>query len=216
MSEIRTPPSLKWLIDKHARLLGELAKFDKSHLDRITLAEKEVEKAEAALIEARRQLAFEKVIESDAARSLRADLEAIDRALGLHDIQINPEIIPKIQTQDAKRTLPHGAITRSIYECLKKANGRPVTTTEITMFIAVRYSVTQIDEIFDSLRNAVRSRAKNLRLEGKLERLHPGQGNSESIWKKPGGDADYSHLSNSSPLQLSLPMDTLPVASPPL
>lgn len=205
MSQFRTPPSLKWLIDKYARLLGELAKFDKTHLDRITHAESELEKAEVALVEARHRLAFEKSLETSVALSLRSDLQAVERTLSMHDIQINPELISQVRTQDADRTLPHGAITKSIYECLKYANGHPVTTTELALFICLRYGILQAGEEFDSLRYTVKSRAKDLCRLGKLERLHQAGGNLKGAWRLPNSP-DIPLLTENSPRQLALAM----------
>ncbi len=205
MSRIRTPPSLKWLIDKYARLLGELAKFDKTLLERITHAEHEVEKAERALVEARHRLAFEKSLETNVGLSLRSDLKATERMLSLHEIQINPELISQIRTQEADRTLPHGTITRSIYECLKCANGHPVTTTELTLFICLRYGIPQAGEEFDSLRYTVKSRAKNLCRLGRLERLHEAGGNLKGAWRLP--NSSHPPLSTENrPRQLPLSM----------
>ena len=48
MSQIRTPPSLKWLIDKRARLLGEITKYEKSSIEHIA-------KAKGALDQAKHQ-----------------------------------------------------------------------------------------------------------------------------------------------------------------
>ena len=49
MSQIRTPPSLKWLIDKRARLLGEISKRECTQSTAIESAETALEKAQYLL-----------------------------------------------------------------------------------------------------------------------------------------------------------------------
>lgn len=69
MSRVRTPPSLKWLLDKRARLLGEIIKLDSSYPERIKEAKAQVAQAEIALDLAKRDLAQ---IESSGQRIIEA------------------------------------------------------------------------------------------------------------------------------------------------
>lgn len=183
MSQIRTPPSLKWLINKRARLLGEINKYENTRSERMASAEKAVADATHALNSARQRLACEQIVRPKYLEALREDIKAIDNALALHDIQIDPEIIPQIRSQEAQKKLPHGVITRAIYEYFKVAGNRPVSTTEIAMFVAVRNNIETAGDIFQVFRTSVRYRLKNLCIEGKVERLHPPKTALEGRWK---------------------------------
>jgi hypothetical protein len=99
MSQIRTPPSLKWLIDKRSRLLGEIAKYEGTD---------QVKKAQAELKQAQYRLTYEKSIRPKIISVLQSELEAIDIALGLHEVRIDPRIIPETRTYDVARKLPYG------------------------------------------------------------------------------------------------------------
>lgn len=182
MSRIRTPPSLKWLIDKRARLLGEITKIELGHEERLDRAKKRLKVAEEELVGAQRQLHYERDIADKHIQALKADLQSIDRALGLHKIQINPEIIAPIRTQDEVRHLPYGEITRLIFDYLKVTNGEPATTTELAIFIASRENLNLTDREFQLFRRKVLHRLRNLHAEGKLERLQQVKGAIEKKW----------------------------------
>lgn len=70
----RIPPSLNWLINKRARLAGDITKAEKraNELYRLKLKEIEV---------------------------LRRDLSIIDATIRLHEIQIDPKCIRPIKGQ---------------------------------------------------------------------------------------------------------------------
>jgi hypothetical protein len=183
MSEIHTPPSLKWLIDKRARLLGEISKYENNHLTRLAHAEKAVSDAVNALNYAKQRLAYEQSVRPKLLSVLREDLKVIDSAMGLHEIQIDPEIIPRICSQEATKKLPYGVITRSIYECLGCAGKNSMTTSEIATFIAVRHNMEVVSDDFSALRESVQKRLKTLCAEGKVERIHPVKTALEGRWK---------------------------------
>lgn len=166
-------------------MLGELNKLEKSLPDRQTKARQDVERAEITLAAAKEQLAYEETMAPKIVRALQADLRAIDTAIGMHEIQINPEIIRPIHTQDAERSLPYGEITRSIYDCLKCAGGVPVTTTEIAVFIASNNNLELSDVEFQAFRTSVRYRLKTIASQGKIKRLHQMKGAPEGKWMLP-------------------------------
>ncbi len=99
--ETRTPSSLKWLVDKRARLAGHIAQIKR--------------KAAAA-----RQRAAD--LESSAEATLR-DLEALDRILGLHDICVPPEVIRPVRMTSDGPLLQRGHISRNVLACLRDAAG---------------------------------------------------------------------------------------------
>ena len=175
MSQIRTPPSLKWLIDKRSRLLGEIAKYENSRTIQI-------EKAQTALEQAQYRLTYEKSIRPKIISVLKAELEAIDIALGLHEIKIDPGVVPETRTYDVARTLPYGNMTRNIFECLKLAGGRAMTTTDIAAFVAIKNGIDASDNGFFNFRESVRCRLKNLQHDGKIERASIGNRALDARW----------------------------------
>lgn len=182
MSQIRTPPSLKWLIDKRARLHGELLKLEKSHPKNVEDAKMRVLEAEKILELAKQKLLH---IESAGARmlnTLRWDIESVDNTLGFHEIQISPGIIPPIRTQDAERYANHGCMTRAIFERLKLAGGQPVNTLELTDFVAAKLGVELTENNYQDFRNKIRNRLKTLYREGKVRRLHQVKGAVVGRW----------------------------------
>jgi hypothetical protein len=185
MSKIRTPPSLKWLIDKRARLLGEITKIELGCQERLDRAENRLKIAEEALVGARRHLHYEQEVADKHVQALKADLQSIDAALGLHEIQINPEIIAPIRTQDEVRHLPYGEITRLIFDYLKSANGESATTTELAVFIATRENLELTDAEFQLFRRKTAHRLRNLHADGKVERLQQVKGAIEKKWALP-------------------------------
>ena len=156
------PPSLKWLIDKRARLLGEITKYEKSSIARIA-------KARGALDQAKHQYDYENIVKPKLISVLRAELSAIDVALSLHEIQIAPESIPQIRTVVAEKQLPYGAITKSIYQCLKCAGKNSISTTEIAAFIALQHNLELSEDTFFTFRQSVRYRLKSICVGGKIE-----------------------------------------------
>lgn len=174
MSQIRTPPSLKWLIDKRSRLLGEIAKYEGTD---------QVKKAQAELKHAQYRLTYEKSIRPKIISVLQSELEAIDIALGLHEVRIDPRIIPETRTYDVARKLPYGNMTRSIFECLKLADGRAMSTTDIAAFVAIKNGIDTSDRGFFDFRESIRCRLKNLQLDGKIERASIGNRALDARWK---------------------------------
>ncbi len=154
----RIPPSLKWLIDKRARLDGEIKKTRES-----------LKNAQFLI---------------DELKQLECDLAAIDRALGLHEIPVQLEDIMPIKSQYVRLNLPHGELTKSILLCLRLRGGGPVTTTEFASFIIARHADLEIaDEMSKAeLNKSVRYRLKNLCRQGLIERNHPLKGASEGVW----------------------------------
>jgi hypothetical protein len=189
MSRIRTPSSLKWLLDKRARLLGELIKHENSLPGRIDDARKKLLAAEHNFERARQELA---TIESAGPRiieRLRLDIQALDNALGHHEIQINPELIPPIRTPDTERYSDHGKMTRAIFECLKMAGGHSASTLEIADHIAIELGLSITDDTYQTFRKKVNWRLKNLCRDGKIRRLHQVKGAIIGRWALPDDPA---------------------------
>lgn len=183
MGRINTPASLNWLINKRARLLGEINKLQKSLPERLVEAQLDVVRAEIKLVQAKEHLAYEQTVETRIIPALKADLQAIDTTIGMHEIQINPEIIPPIQSHKVKKVLPYGEITRCVFDSLKCAGGGPLSTLEIASFIASHHGLDLSGEKLSALGDSVRYRLKDLRAKGKVERLNETKGpNQEGLW----------------------------------
>lgn len=189
MSSIRTPSSLKWLIDKRARLLGEIIKLEKSHPKQIDEAKRRVAEAEDLLKQSTEDLASVKATGTRLIETLRRDLQSVDNTLGLHEIQINPELIAPLRTQDAERHSSHGGMTRAIFERLKLAGGKSVTTLELTDYVAIAMGLELTDENYQEVKEKIRWRLKNLCAEGKIRRLHQVKGCIVGRWTLPDDPA---------------------------
>jgi hypothetical protein len=100
----RLPSSLNWLVDKRARLDHEV-----KHIRKV------VKEA------------------NDLLRELELALAAIDRTLGLHEINVDKANIDSIRTTPRGEKLPYGSLTQCIVKVLKAAGGAPLTIQEITI-----------------------------------------------------------------------------------
>ena len=185
MSSIRTPPSLSWLINKRARLQGEIIKLEESHSKNVDEAKKRVVEAEMSLELAKQDLVCIETVGPRMIEALRIDLQSVDNTLGLHEIQINPDIIPPICTPDADGLFAHGELTSTIFECFKLAGGRSVSTLEITDFVAIKIGVELTSDNYQIFRKKISWRLKNLCADGKIRRLHQVKGAVVGRWALP-------------------------------
>jgi len=80
----RIPPSLKWLIDKRARLAGEIRKT-KLAVERAHLIVNEL-------------------------KALEETLSALDKTFELHDIRIDVNLIKPVNSKYVRLSLPHGSL----------------------------------------------------------------------------------------------------------
>lgn len=153
----RIPSSLKWLIDKRARL------------------DAEIKKTQASLAKTRRLI--------KELSDLKETLEAIDLALGMHEIKVDIECIQPLRSHYAKINLPYGELTRSILARLRSSGGTPVKTTSIIAFVEERYVALNIPpENRAKLARSVHYRLKDLARGGVLLRHHDPYSNTEGLW----------------------------------
>lgn len=185
MSTPRTPSSLKWLITKRARLLGEIQSLQKQRLKEIAQCNEMISTALSAYELAVDQL---KRIEHRSEHELKlaeADIRAIDTALSMHEIQIDPNIIPAIRTQYAARHLKYGAMTRGIYLVLKESAGVPVGAIDVALQLKNEWDLKLSEAEFQDFRNRIRHRMKDLCGKGKLIRIHQTKTQEEGLWLLP-------------------------------
>lgn len=161
----RLPPSLKWLIDRRARVAGE------------------IEKIESSLAKCQRL--------ADEIALLKQMLASIDQTLSLHDISIDVTLIRSIKSQYVRLNLPHGALTRAILHCLKENSDAPCTTDAVTAFVAARHESLRGEETsVADLRQSVRYRLKDLCRQQLVERHHDPVWPEIGLWslKENGPD----------------------------
>lgn len=185
MSTTRTPSSLKWLINKRARIHGEISKIELLQQERIKIAEQRLQLVEQELESARRFLHFERDVTDLQLKKLKTNLQTIDATLALHEILIDPKIISPIRPREARTALPYGKITRLIFEYLGASNGVPITTTEFAIFISRRENMNLDKTQFSDFKMIVAHRLRNLMDKEKVVRLKNEEGSIERKWILP-------------------------------
>jgi hypothetical protein len=114
----RTPSSMSWLIRKKSLAQGRLQRYLRD-LDRLP----------------------QQIVEA------RAEIEALDLVMRVHDTKVDPaEIQPTIPKRQP--LVERGQLIKSIYRCLRQANGQPMYTTEIAMQVAriLKYEITRFSK----------------------------------------------------------------------
>lgn len=183
MRALPTPSSLKWLITRHARLEGEIAKLQMAEDIRQAEARTGLDTLERQLRDA---LAFERTKQNLHARTvdaLKADLAATGLLLRQHEVGIDPAVIKPVRSQDNLSLTAYGHLTRLIYRYLKEAHGSPRTATQTAVFVAWQLGHDSEDSTsFSDLRYRVRKRMQHLAWEGKITRVESQQGSIEGRW----------------------------------
>jgi len=143
----RTPSSLKWLIVRYSRQQGALS-----------LQERQAKKLQEQL---------DAVLCSIA--ETKANLEAIERTLTLHEIQISAAEIEAVMPQVNRRLYTFGELTRRIYAALRESGDW--STTEEVIRRVTGLSKASADPVqYRHVRSMLRGRLKKLAASGKLER----------------------------------------------
>ena len=144
---------MAWLIRKKATLLGRVAKSEK------------------ILRELPSQI-----------QAMKAEIAALDLVIPMHEVKVDPNAIKGKRTK-SKAILPYGVITRGIFECLRLADGKPVTSLEIAIHIAKAQNMRLTKSA--PLRNALRYRLQALGSANKLVRHHELETNEFGVWSLP-------------------------------
>lgn len=159
----KTSSSLKWLVDRRARLSCDIER-DRKEAREATLR--------ASTLEGKIEL-------------MRQDLAAIDRALSMHEIRIHPETIAPKKTWRTVQVFGYSHVTRNIMSYLGRARGRWCSTTELMAYVASRGGKEMSDELYPALRLSVRKRLQNLRVAGRVTRQHAAKTSKEGYWALP-------------------------------
>ena len=153
----RIPPSLKWLLNKRARLLGEILKAEKELKEIVELKEKNLS-------------------------VLRDDLTTIDNTIRLHDIPVEPTLIRPIRGQTTGRMFAHGDLTNAILACVTQAHPYPISTNDIAIVVAEDLDISPQSEDFAVLRSSIRYRLKNMCVDRWVTRVHGARTNQIGRW----------------------------------
>lgn len=180
-----TPPSLKWLLDRRARIAGEIAKAHKRFaLQRTELAD-ELSRQRSAVAQIERCLSerldnYERIVSS-----YEKTLAAIDLVIQQHEVPVDISAIRSVQEHENPAVGSYGQVTRLIMQCLREAAGAPRTTTEVVCYLAARMHNNPALDDFPRFRYQVRCRMSHLAWEGRLERLHAPKTSLEGRWRLP-------------------------------
>lgn len=168
---IKIPSSLVWLAKKRKYITGQMRSAEEQHQKKVKVQEHDIQRATKA--------------HGEHMRILKSDLAAIDRALRMHEIPINPDKIGPIRFQHNPTRTGYGQITRLIYKALADSHPFSITTTKITAFLKAEMGLELSEaETFD-LHERIRHRLRGLYHLGKVERLHPRSTHREGVWCLP-------------------------------
>jgi hypothetical protein len=135
--------------------------------------------------------------------SVRRDLEAIDRVIGLFDPRIDPSTLPVIHSNKKFRRGPKGGLTLVLKEILAKAGTAGLLTREIGRALQVQHSaVFESEQEFSRfLRNTLKCRLRNLVKMGVVEsdddEIDVGNGlgvRATKRWRLKGGGTSIESL----------------------
>jgi len=179
---VKIPSALKWMMDRRARLLGEIKKAEKRFSAREAILAKEIEKVERRLQTLRGRLLTVQSLRPQHLAKLQQDLDGIDNALGQHSVMVDTELIRPLRGQDNAWLLPHGAMSRYILRALREANGEILCTQEIALFVATEGKLDIHPDVFRDFKISIRRRLRALNTEGLLRRVEIGRNCMESRW----------------------------------
>jgi len=183
MRAATTPSSLKWLIDRRARLAGELTRAAKLEAERTAVIEIEINNASDAYMRLIDQNEMDVAQYEKFVAITRHALAATDLLLSEHRIPIDPVLIADIRPHRNPRKTDYNQMTRLIFECLRKAKGQNRSTTEVAAYVAVRCAPDLAPDEFADFKYAIRKRLGHLVWEGRLDRAHLAKTSVEGRWK---------------------------------
>jgi len=154
----RIPPSLSWLIEKRARVDGEMKKTQQA-LNKVTRLLKKLEAAEDRL-------------------------KALDAVIAEHPLTQEPKRAGPFNIEHHRRLpLPKGEMTRCILDCLGEAKGQPVKRAELHAFIFARYPQFDTTDYYRRwIKEVVKDRLKTLIYRNVVQRHHDRRTRQPGIW----------------------------------
>lgn len=178
----KTPSVLKWMINRRARLLGEISKAEKRYGAREIELQKEIDFLQARAQRLQDRLVRIKTIRVKHVAVLQQDLASIDAAMGQHHILIDVDLVRPTRGQDNAWLLPHGVMSRLILRSLREADGGVLDTNQVALFVAEEGKLDIHPDVFRSFKIAIRRRMRALHAAGLLRRIAIGNRTMDSRW----------------------------------
>lgn len=136
-----------------------------------------------------------KALASLPAEIAQAELEiaALDAVIPRHEVKVEPSIIQGVRAKQPA-LLGYGRLTRLILECLRNAAGKPIYSTEISLFVAREAGIDIKTTPKSDITNRVSQRLKKLTADGVVQRHHINRvgENSEGLWSLALDEVDQS------------------------
>ena len=180
---VKIPSALKWMMNRRARLLGEIKKVEKRFEARESALQKELNRVESRAQTLRSRLLRVQSLRPQHLAVLQQNLTAIDNAMGQHEVMIDTDLIRPLKGQENAWLLPHGAMSRFILRALREADGEILCTNEVALFVAEEGKLNIDPEDFRSFKIAIRRRMRALHVAGLLKRVEAGRKRSDSRWR---------------------------------
>lgn len=146
----------------------------------IEQADREIEKINQALLQAYNRRNQRVPACRDLIEETRISLRFIDSVIGMHEVKIDPEIIPPIRTVKRLSKERYGSLTRLIVDALQHSGERSLRTKEVATYIAAVVQIEADSEDLKILTERVRYRLKNLCNQNRVVRVAAGH------WLLPG------------------------------
>lgn len=155
----KIPPSLNWLIKKHARLSGEITKVKKA-----------LSKVQHLV---------------DRLHELEVSLDAVDNALKLHEIQVDTENIKPIRPRKARSKFRHGEISNLILSYLRsRIDEAPVSKQDIAEYIRRKHLEIDPEPLNPTqLSHCIQAGLNRLLRIGCISRCHDPITNQIGLWQ---------------------------------
>lgn len=131
-----TPSSLKWLINKQTRLVGEILR-KRDHIEQfreqIAICKKEI-------------------------AGLQAQQSQIEAVMRMHEIKLNARELRPIRPHHNLSVLGHGGLTRLIYTTLRQTGKGTATTRDIVVAVSDALGVSLSPDQMEHVKKRVRVR----------------------------------------------------------
>ena len=170
------------MLTRRARLQGERDRLAARLPDLVSTIGKETAEAERRLNSCKRRLAIAEEHGPGRLKALDGDIAAIDAAIAMYGVDIDPSRLSPIRGQYNGWALDYGQMTRLILRALREVNGAELTTTEIALILSVESGVVLSDNEFQSFRLRVRRRMRTLVAVGAIRRIHVAKTTLEGRW----------------------------------
>ena len=166
----RIPASLGWLLQKRARLLGEIKRGQKTLGQSDARLEAILEKFRAQQREHLSQFSLATCQLKLHLEQLQRDMENVDQVIRQYSDQIDPARIAAIKTS-AARDVQYGSMTKQIRRILATAS-TPLTTSQIAAIASRNLGLPVEDMVNEDFREKIRYRLKAMASRGQILRHH--------------------------------------------